>query len=61
VVIGHVRRRFFRAGGVTASRTEIVADKVVRRQESSIDEVVTAMRFAADEVAEVDRPRVEVR
>lgn len=29
VVIGSVRRRFFRAGGATQSRTEVVADKVV--------------------------------
>ena len=29
VVTGRVRRRFFRAGGVTASRTEVVADSVV--------------------------------
>lgn len=30
VVIGHVARRYFRAGGVTQSRTEVVADRVVR-------------------------------
>src|SRR3954471_21965809 len=30
VVVGTVRRRFFRAGGVTQSRTEVLADKVVR-------------------------------
>lgn len=30
VVIGHVRRRFFRAGGATASRTEVVATRVGR-------------------------------
>ena len=29
VVTGHVRRRFFRAGGTTQSRTEVVADAVV--------------------------------
>ncbi len=29
VVVGRVRRRFFRAGGATASRTEVVADRVV--------------------------------
>ena len=29
LVIGSVRRRFFRAGGVTQSRTEVVADTVV--------------------------------
>jgi single-strand DNA-binding protein len=30
VVVGHVRRRFFRAGGITQSRTEVLAEKVVR-------------------------------
>ncbi len=29
VVVGHVRRRFFRAGGVTQSRTEVVASELV--------------------------------
>jgi single-strand DNA-binding protein len=29
VVVGHVRRRFFRSGGVTTSRTEVVAHGVV--------------------------------
>jgi single-strand DNA-binding protein len=29
VVLGYVRRRFFRAGGATASRTEVVAERVV--------------------------------
>lgn len=29
VVVGHVRRRFFRTGGVTQSRTEVVAGEVV--------------------------------
>lgn len=29
VVVGRVRRRFFRAGGSTQSRTEVVADGVV--------------------------------
>ena len=29
VVVGHVQRRFFRAGGVTQSRTEVVATQLV--------------------------------
>ncbi len=29
VVVGTVRRRFFRVGGATQSRTEVVADRVV--------------------------------
>lgn len=29
-VLGRVRRRFFRAGGTTQSRTEVVATRVVR-------------------------------
>lgn len=30
VVLGRVRRRFFRSGGVTQSRTEVVASRIVR-------------------------------
>jgi len=30
VVIGSVRRRFFKAGGATASRTEVVAERIIR-------------------------------
>lgn len=29
VVVGSVRRRFFRAGGATQSRTEVVAERIV--------------------------------
>ena len=29
VVVGRIRRRFFKAGGATQSRTEVVADAVV--------------------------------
>ena len=29
VVIGRVRKRFFRVGGVTQSRTEVVASRIV--------------------------------
>lgn len=29
LVVGRVRRRFFRAGGATQSRTEVVADSIV--------------------------------
>jgi len=43
VVVGRVRRRFFRAGGATASRTEVVAERVVparqrRRAAIAIDQ-----------------------
>jgi len=30
IVVGRVRRRFYRAGGSTASRTEVVAEAVLR-------------------------------
>jgi single-strand DNA-binding protein len=30
VVVGRVRRRFFRAGGATQSRTEVIAESVLR-------------------------------
>jgi single-strand DNA-binding protein len=33
IVIGRVRRRFFRADGATQSRTEVVAERVVRATE----------------------------
>ena len=35
VVRGRVRRRFFRAGGSTQSRTEVVADAMARRSARS--------------------------
>jgi single-strand DNA-binding protein len=49
VVCGQVVRRFFRAGGVTASRTEVVADRVVparqrRRVERLLDAAAAAIR-----------------
>ena len=35
VVVGRVRRRFFRAGGVTQSRTEVVAESIVPRRQTA--------------------------
>ena len=35
LVVGRVRRRFFRAGGSTQSRTEVVADRVVAVSDKS--------------------------
>ena len=48
VVVGTVRRRFFRAGGATQSRTEVVADVVipVRRRKQA----ARALAAAADRV-----------
>ena len=41
VVVGRVRRRFFRAGGVTQSRTEVVApDSGSARRRRSVERVV---------------------
>ena len=34
VVVGRVRRRFYRAGGVTQSRTEVVAETVVAARQA---------------------------
>lgn len=47
LVTGRVRRRFFRAGGGTQSRTEVVVDAVVRvrsgrRARRAVDDAVTA-------------------
>lgn len=42
VVVGRVRRRFFRSGGVTQSRTEVEADIVLRsRQKARVQRAVT--------------------
>ena len=42
VVVGRVRRRFFRAAGVTQSRTEVEADVVLRpRQKARVLRAVT--------------------
>jgi single-strand DNA-binding protein len=60
VVVGRVRRRFFRAGGGTQSRTEVIADSVVRaskRDEAAeaLSKVAGTLRYALDEVARQHR------
>jgi single-strand DNA-binding protein len=45
LVVGRVRRRFFRAGGVTQSRTEVVAETVVpTRQKKRVTAVLERAR-----------------
>jgi len=49
VVTGHVARRFFRAGGVTQSRTEVVADRLLkasqrRRADRAIERAMAVLR-----------------
>ena len=45
VVVGRVRRRFFRAGGQTQSRTEVVADTVIPvRQKARVRAALDAAR-----------------
>lgn len=48
VVVGHVARRFFRVGGLTQSRTEVVARSVVPVR--SAKKVEAALAAAAAEV-----------
>ena len=48
VVVGHVARRFFRAGGLTQSRTEVVARAVIPVR--SAKKVEAALRVAAAEL-----------
>lgn len=48
VVVGHVARRFFRAGGSTQSRTEVVASAVLPIR--SVKKIETALTAAASEV-----------
>ena len=55
VVVGRVRRRFFRAGGATQSRTEVVATSVVPARLARRARRIMAHAFAAaDEAAEVE-------
>ncbi len=48
VVVGRVRRRFFRAGGATQSRTEVVADAVVPSRQAK--RAKAALAAAADQL-----------
>jgi len=54
VVVGRVRRRFFRVGGVTQSRTEVVADKVLsgRSPARARKAIEQALRRLLDAVVE---------
>ncbi|HWH34102.1 MAG TPA: single-stranded DNA-binding protein [Acidimicrobiales bacterium] len=51
VVVGRVRRRFFRRGGATQSRTEVVAERVVPcRQRVRVGRMLSdALALAADQ------------
>jgi single-strand DNA-binding protein len=51
LVVGTVRRRFFRVGGATQSRTEVVADAVVPMRQRK--RVLSALRGAADRVLDL--------
>ena len=43
VVTGHVARRFFRAGGMTQSRTELIADDVIKSTRTkSVEKALSA-------------------
>lgn len=46
VVVGSVRRRFFRVGGATQSRTEVVAESVLPARRRK--QVAAELRHAAD-------------
>jgi single-strand DNA-binding protein len=49
VVLGRVRRRFFRAGGSTQSRTEVVAEQVVvARQAKKVSGLFDRARALVD-------------
>ncbi|HTN79153.1 MAG TPA: single-stranded DNA-binding protein [Acidimicrobiales bacterium] len=50
VVTGRVRRRFFRAGGATQSRTEVIATSVLpARQSRGVDKALRAALATGDE------------
>jgi single-strand DNA-binding protein len=50
IVAGRVRRRFFRAGGATQSRTEVIASAVVpTRQAKAVQRALEAALATGDE------------
>ena len=54
VVVGRVRRRFFRTGGGTGSRTEVVADAVVPARQAK--RVIALLEAAANTVLDAPQP-----
>ena len=56
LVVGRVRRRFFRAGGATQSRTEVVADAVVPAAQARRAKAALAKVLARLEDEEAQRP-----
>ena len=50
VIVGRVRQRYFRAGGATQSRTEVVAAKVIPARRAKVAEraVIDALAEAED-------------
>jgi single-strand DNA-binding protein len=60
VVVGRVRRRFFRAGGSTQSRTEVVADVVVPTRRAKSARTALAEATARLEVAAGDLDQATV-
>lgn len=62
LVVGRVRRRFFRAGGSTQSRTEVVADVVVptsqaRRARTALAKALARLEPLVDGEGSVGRAR----
>jgi single-strand DNA-binding protein len=51
LVVGRVRRRFFRSGGATQSRTEVVAEEVLpTRMVKKVAAAINQARFALEEL-----------
>jgi len=59
VVVGRVRRRFFRTGGATQSRTEVVADQVVpsRYTKKAAAAIERAQQLIDDSIASAAESR----
>ena len=56
VVFGRIRRRFFRAGGTTQSRTEVVAEQVVTaRQAKKVRGILERARAVFDGADDQER------
>ena len=57
VVLGRVRRRFFRSGGATQSRTEVVANRLARASSRRrVDALVAEATRCLEKTGETGRP-----
>lgn len=62
LVVGRVRRRFFRSGGSTQSRTEVVASAMIPlRRKAAVKRLLAEARASMEDASELAAPRAPRR